>query len=280
MQEVKPIHVTEQARGAIETTPGSRIQTLLVTVTEKNDPCIDDSGQYRFALSSGTFIFEDSPTNACCQLVCHLVKPDGSPFPAQSLNFQGCRPQGAFFDKHVPSWHGEGTNTLRIDFDFSSGNAAGALELDLSNGQSIQGIDVFNASKVLRHSNDVQTITFTRTKDGHYSHSPSTGIRFNNTSKEAPSILLCMLTGPDGLPSDDDVFIGYEYDTFDKSTVLAPRFPKDGTTAFALWFLFDGVAAGGALKVHINHCGVSIPADPNVVDPQVVNVPTTGCAHD
>lgn len=278
MQDVEQIHETAQASGAIEPRSLGPIKTLSIEVFPSEDSNASDCGRerYRFVPSFDTFVFEDSPPHARCELVCKLVDPDGKPFPAHKLNFTGCKPLGRFFEKHPPTVSGKGSNTLQIHFDFSSGNASGALELDLSNGQHTQRIAIFNASRVLERSNDVQVITITRGSKNHYSHAPETGILFNNASKEAPSLLFCVLTGPDGLPSRDDVFTHYKYDALDNSTVLASGIPKEGTNVLALWFFFGGVAAGGALKFCVQDRGAHDLADSQIVDPQVVNVPTTG----
>lgn len=273
MQDVEQIHETAQASDAVETQPIGHTHTLCITVTPNKDCSAADSELYCLQPSDRTFLFDGSHSDASCRLECFLVDADGNPFPAEILNF--CRPKfhGGFFKNKKPIVSGEGSNTLTIDFDFSHGNVAGTLDLEVSNGQFISHIKIINASPVLEHVNQYATLTITRRKGGGFSLSPPSGILFSNTSKHTPSILFCILIDPDGQPSQHAFFTGFKYEPIDDSTGRSSLHCDQKANVFAIWFDFHGVASGGDLTVYFSPDGAaaSIP-----VDPQVVNVPTTG----
>lgn len=273
MQDVEQIHETAQASGTIETQPIGHTHTLCITVTPNKDCSAADSELYCLQPSDRTFLFDGSHSDASCRLECLLVDADGNPFPAKILNFRRPMFHGGFFKNKKPIVSGKGSNALTIDFDFSDGNVAGTLDLEVSDGQMLSGIKIINASPDLERANQYATLTITQTKGGGISHSPLSGIRFNNASKHTPSILFCILIGPDGRPSRDAFFTSCTYTPIDDSTWNSSLRCEQKTNVFAIWFDFKGVASGGALTVYVSPHGSagSIP-----VDPQVVNVPTTG----
>jgi hypothetical protein len=248
---------------------------LNIIVIPSDDPSEWQYPRYTFEIDPAETIFNNDIKGSTCFLICQLLDQIGNPFPSEALGIQGATAFGNFFRNFTPQVSIYGQNLIIVRFDFNAGYAAGKLSFNLSNGQNTQRTTVFNIplSNQVQQPSQTLKINAAQFESGNSNaYSPLIGNEFSE-GKNVGSVLTCVLVDDQDnfiLPSDY-YFSQVSFMTLSNAT--ATVISVLGQSTLVIEFHFNGVLEIGSIIFQIVNAK---KGNTFVVDPQVINVPTTG----
>ena len=260
---------------------------LNIVVTKNSDSSEWEYPYYSFTFEPAQIIFEPAQIilesaekkfskSETFFLICQLVDTSGNALQLERFGIEGAMSFGNFFREFTPNIYANGQNIAIVRFDFKNQYAAGRLSFYLSNGQRTPPIEIYNIPSFNRATPQSQTLKINPQKfetGDINAYSPLEGTEFSENQGSASSFLNCVLVDDKDniLDPSEYCFSNVSFMTLSGATAMLNSVL--GQSTLVVQFNFNGALEIGSIIFQITNVK---KGNKFIVDPQVINVPTTG----